>query len=385
MVHAAQAAAAIQLATEVTALSYETTIEGIKQDHRTETTELRAENAKLRDQNCELQDDLQELQDHFDDSREELATMEKALHNSRTEIAMLETEKPNVQNFVRAMTAERRLKGEQLSVELLRQQLSVAHERIEAVLKEQAKERRETRHASEAISQVCIEEGSALREQLTTKASARKTLSGASAEPMTELTPQHVNRLAQHIEAVLFGAGRGDLERTQLLLAAVLDRPCVQRLLGAGAPQSLKAIACSKVMLQTARQNLAQLSAHSKQDDFDKHGRRNDHRGTRSAHAQLAFETLVTGLIPDDATEHGMLRTVALLLGLNHDQVKRAVDRKRRACWPRPVPRSARRRCQRGRRLGGRQQLNLRVRRHRCQPARAASHEDVDVRLHLLS
>ena len=44
-----------------------------------------------------------------------------------------------------------------------------------------------------------IGEGEALREQLTTKAAARKTLAGASAAPTTKLTSRHVNRLAEHM------------------------------------------------------------------------------------------------------------------------------------------------------------------------------------------
>jgi hypothetical protein len=108
-----------------------------------------------------------------------------------------------------------------------------------------------------------LDEGECLREQLTTKAAARKTLAGVSAVPQTELTRQRVNQLTQHIEAVLFGAGRGDLERTQLLLAAVLDRPVVQRLLGAGAPQTLRAIEVSRALLASARETLAQLSSPS--------------------------------------------------------------------------------------------------------------------------
>ena len=47
------------------------------------------------------------------------------------------------------------------------------------------------------------------------------------------------------------------------LLAAVLDRPVVQRLLGAGAPQTLRAIEVSRALLASARETLAQLSSPS--------------------------------------------------------------------------------------------------------------------------
>jgi hypothetical protein len=45
------------------------------------------------------------------------------------------------------------------------------------------------------------------------------------------LTRRRINQLAEHVEVVLCGGGHGNLHRTQLLLAAVLDRPVVQRLL----------------------------------------------------------------------------------------------------------------------------------------------------------
>jgi hypothetical protein len=73
-------------------------------------------------------------------------------------------------------------------------------------------------------------------------------------------------------------------------------------------------------MLASARETLAQLSSHGKQDEFDPHGRRNDHRGTRSVHAHLAFETLLTALIPEKATEEGMLRTMLRTSRGHYDQ-----------------------------------------------------------------
>ena len=72
--------------------------------------------------------------------------------------------------------------------------------RLEATAREQARERHAGRHASDCVKQTAIEEGETLRELLTTKASARETLAGASTEPMTELTPQRINQLVQHVE-----------------------------------------------------------------------------------------------------------------------------------------------------------------------------------------
>ncbi|KOO35924.1 hypothetical protein Ctob_015561, partial [Chrysochromulina tobinii] len=281
----------------------------------------RRENESLRERSCTVEDESQHLRELLDESH--------------SQIEMMKKQSANVKNFCRAMNLEKDLEHErlarQVNNDLLKEQLQRATERIEELLKERERERFEGRHASEVVTDVMIDEGECLREQLTTKAAARKTLAGASAVPQTELTLRRVNQLAQHIEAVLFGAGRGDLERTQLLLAAVLDRPVVQRLLGAGAPQTLRAIEVSRALLASARETLAQLSSHGKQDEFDPHGRRNDHRGTRSAHAHLAFETLLTALIPDNATEEGMLRTIQCILGINPEQAARGVNRKRAA------------------------------------------------------
>ena len=49
--------------------------------------------------------------------------------------------------------------------------------------------------------------------------------------PEAGLTKTRVNQFAKHIEAVILGAGAGDLGRTQIMLAAVLDRPAIQRML----------------------------------------------------------------------------------------------------------------------------------------------------------
>ena len=321
MVPAADAAIAIQAAAERTACVLQAEMESREERHRAETESREArhreEMAQLREHACELEDEL-----HWH---------REALEEAGNELALLRREASNASNFLAASAARAERDQQIRARQLLEEQLSEATKRIESLLTERSHQRFHDRHASNAVKQPQIEEGEALRVQLTTKASARETLTGASATPETKLTPQRINQLAKHIEAVLFGAGRGDLERTQLLLAAVLDRPVVQRLLSAGAPQSLKAIAVSKQMLESARKTLAQLSNHGKHGEVDRLGRSNDQRGTRSTNAHLAFETIVTALLPDDAPEGHMLRTIERLLDVNHDQLKRAVERKRKA------------------------------------------------------
>ena len=309
---------AVHLAAERTAMEYETVIEGMETHHRETTDQLRGELMEAHERANELEDEL-----HW---------AHEALVESRSEIDTLKAASVNTGNFLTAMNAKSALGCEQRARQSLEMQLREATLRIETLLTERDAERLGShRHASDLVKTAQIDEGEALRERLTTKASTRKLLAGASAELMTDLTPQRINQLAQHIEAVIFGAGRGHLQRTQLLLAAILDRPVIQRLLGAGAPQSLQAIAVSKEMLETARKTLAQLSSHGKRDEFDRHGRRNDHRGTKSIHARLAFETIVTSMLPEDASERHILRTIEGLLGINHDQITRAVTRKRKA------------------------------------------------------
>jgi hypothetical protein len=66
---------------------------------------------------------------------------------------------------------------------------------------------------------------------MRTKAGARRE--DAREPEDASLTRRRINQLAEHVEVVLCGGGHGDLHRTQLLLAAVLDRLVVRRLLDA--------------------------------------------------------------------------------------------------------------------------------------------------------
>ena len=219
MVSLSQASLAVQLAAERTAKTYEAELEAQREQQVRASEQIEALRIQVqqeRSRACTLEDELTWFRD--------------TLEESHTELALLKSESSNARNFLIGMQKEAALESERSAKQQLEAQLLKANARIASLLDP------DDRHASQVMPQSMVLEGEELRAKLTTKASARVALAGASVELATELTPQHVNRLAQHVEAVIFGVGRGDLERTQLLLAAVLDRPCVQRVLASGAP-----------------------------------------------------------------------------------------------------------------------------------------------------
>ena len=340
MVPAEDAAFAIHKASEMTAILYENQIVTMQE----ETSLLRRENAELREAFEEQREISHELQDELQYFKDELAA-------SKTEHENLASS-PNVVALWSAQHDRAEAQREQAK---LAGQLEEANLRIEQLLKQERHEHYEGRHSSKVVSQELIDAGASLGKQLSTKAGARELLADASAHsqssvrnwtggtmPEAGLTKRRVNQFAQHIEAVILGAGAGDLGRTQIMLAAVLDRPVIQRMLSVhgsievrkdvtrqNRPQ--KAVDAAMKMLDHARETLHHLSNRGKQGDRDRFGRSNDNRGTRHAQSQLAFETIVAALLPDDASEDQSLRIIGELLGLNWEQLHRASLHKRKA------------------------------------------------------
>jgi hypothetical protein len=128
-------------------------------------------------------------------------------------------------NVLALWQAQGKVQGE----ETVEAQLQCAYERLNAAVPERARERHAGRHVSHALSQAEVEAGEALRQRMRTKADARMEDAGEPEDASP--TRRRINQLAEHVQVVLCGGGHGDLHRTQLLLAAVLDRPVVQRLL----------------------------------------------------------------------------------------------------------------------------------------------------------
>ena len=127
------------------------------------------------------------------------------------------------------------------------------------------------------------------------------------------LTDRRVDQLIAHIEQQLFATGAGEVARTKLLMAALLKRPAIQRLLGRRDSRAEKLTKTASEMLEHAKEVLQQLATGK--------------RGPRSLADHQRFETIVAALVPDNATEEGMMRAIGELLGLHWEQIDRAQKR----------------------------------------------------------
>ena len=63
-------------------------------------------------------------------------------------------------------------------------------------------------------------------------------------------------QVLNHIEAEIFGAGRGNYDRCHLLLAGLLERPAMQRLLNKKTEEMERGITAMRLSLQKARDTL---------------------------------------------------------------------------------------------------------------------------------
>jgi hypothetical protein len=167
--------------------------------------------------------------------------------------------------------------------------------------------------------------GAALGEDLSSEAAIRRaglldeleqTMPQSAAE--VGLTDRRVDQLLRHIEAELLAAGDGDVSRTRLLAASVFQRPVLQRLL-ATSPAAGRAKArvdrlnsAARAMTDQVRQTLKQLTGS---------------RGSRTHDDHVRFESIVTAMIPEDATSEHMLRAIEELLGITWRQIDRAQRR----------------------------------------------------------
>ena len=92
-----------------------------------------------------------------------------------------------------------------------------------------------------------------------------------------------------------------------------MQRPAVQRLLGRHDARVKKLASTATKMLEHAAAVLSQLSTG---------------RGSRSLQDHQRFETIIAALVPDDASDEGMMRAIGELLGgLDWRQIDRAQKR----------------------------------------------------------
>lgn len=165
-----------------------------------------------------------------------------------------------------------------------------------------------------------MKDGAELLKQLDSESSTRFALledelarPTATSASDVGLTDRRVDQLAKHLELQLFGAGAGKIDRTKLLVAALLRRPAVQRLLRNKQDVHEEKLALvAKAMLAKAKHVLKQLRSG---------------RGTRSMGDQERFEIVMAALTPDDAADARMVRSIAELLDVHKKAVARALRR----------------------------------------------------------
>ena len=299
---------------------------------RQQVEELETQRDQLLQEKEELEGMVQEQQSELEGRQ---AEYQRELADATREIDALQEQvksmasAPAAGNVLKTMAAMGKVKEAQKKELELTAQLQHAKDKIEELMRERSKERFDGRHESHFMSQAQLDAGQGLRHELSTKRGAQQALEEAAAQNAEpEIGGRRINQLAEHIEKVLFGSGQGDVSRTQLILAAVLDRPVVQRLLK-GKWQSAneaKVAQVSGAMLANARHVLQQLSSRAGGS-----GEQQVQLGSRSKDAHLAFETIIMALLPDNAAEDKMMRTVESLLGVGYRAVQRADSRKRKA------------------------------------------------------
>lgn len=160
--------------------------------------------------------------------------------------------------------------------------------------------------------------GDHLQEHLKTDAGARQAglLPELQAEPPSSekdvgLTPQRVDQLAAHLEQQLFATGAGKVDRTRLLVSALLKRPAVQRLLSTKETHMERLDRAARKMVDSAAGVLSHLTTAKR-------------GGSRSTADHERFEAIVAALTPDDADSLHLISTICELLGTHHEQIERA-------------------------------------------------------------
>jgi hypothetical protein len=113
------------------------------------------------------------------------------------------------------------------------------------------------------IGERLIEKGIVLRDALRTADDAwsHRLELEAPIPSKQDLAQSHVRTLVTHLEKLLFALGVGDVGRTRLLLAALLERPAVRRLVDSvGLLSSSRNANAAMLMIQSARETLQLLN-----------------------------------------------------------------------------------------------------------------------------
>ena len=111
------------------------------------------------------------------------------------------------------------------------------------------------------------------------------------------LTERWVDGLAAYIEQQIFFAGKGEVARTKLLAAAVIQRPAMQLMLEKQDKRTQRLQRAMAAMIDCAHCVLGHLTPGG--------------RGSRAREDHLRFETIVAALVPDDAKDLDLIRAIA--------------------------------------------------------------------------
>merc|ERR1740124_953036 len=211
---------------------------------------------------------------------------------------------------------------EQMQAQKLGAELKYANEKIANLLSKlaQAAEKNDTTSDDfiRIISRSAIKTGDQLRAEMASSvgakaavAAAKAAVAAATSEESSEessVGDARIAQMARQVEKLLYGGGAGNLERTRVLWAAVLERPAIRRLFNLDGPSEAKMVAAARASMAHAKQVLASLKT----------------MGTRTKNDHLAFETILAALFPDNAKNDGLMRALQELLGVEWDPLHRA-------------------------------------------------------------
>jgi hypothetical protein len=127
------------------------------------------------------------------------------------------------------------------------------------------------------------------------------------------LTERWVDGLAAYLEEQIFFAGKGDVARTKLIMEAVVRRPAMQRMLDRRDRRTARLHRAMEAMIESAAGVLGHLKTG----------------GTRMHDDHVRFQAIVTALVPEAADQLDLIRAIAELLGIHHEQIEHALERRR--------------------------------------------------------
>lgn len=183
-------------------------------------------------------------------------------------------------------------------------------------------------HSNKIIGTRLLAEGSELYEQTRNAVGIRQMIDGCDFDAIEKPTEddRRLRQITSHLEKEIFAAGRGEVRRTHLILAALVQRPAVKALLHPSKSLDTSMSTMTR-MLENARETLCMLQNKTTTTRNESTYEKATSRKTRSQ--RIAFEAIVDALTPDDASSTHLVNCISKLLGVNWDTVNSSLNRKR--------------------------------------------------------